>query len=371
MAVTAADTFVLRDHAADGWRRAFQVDVPVNRPNLWTPLAPQLSKLLGFLSGDEWGFTFRPDGLLPPLRSDVRRRTPVSDPSRSDCVALFSGGLDSALGVTELIQQGLQPLLVSHAATGDATFQDLVAPKLPSRMQRFSFNAYPSRDGENDVTMRTRSFQFIAAAALVAQTLHSFRGGDSIAVYVCENGLIALNPPLTPRRIGSHSTRTAHPYYLAMFQELLDAAQIPAKLINPHRHETKGEMLSRHAGGIGISAFASSTVSCGKWKRKNIQCGRCLPCMIRRASFHYAGVNDVTPYDTTQIRSALLSENRREDVLSVHVALKRRYERNIRSWVLQSGPLPLVEPERAAYFAVAERGMDELEAYFASQGLPV
>lgn len=371
MAVTAADTFILRDDAADRWRRDIWVDLPLCRPQVWEPLAAQLSELLGFLSGDTWRFTFRPDGLMPPLRSDVRSRTPVSDPSQSDCVALFSGGLDSALGVAELIDQGRRPLLVSHAATGDAQYQSIVAAQLPRRMQHFAFNSYPSRAGTTEISMRTRSFQFLSAAALAAQTLHSFRGGTSIDLYMCENGFISLNPPLTPRRIGSHSTRTAHPNYIALVQRLFDDAGIPVSIINPHRHQTKGEMLLRHASEPRISQFASSTISCGKWKRSGMQCGRCLPCMIRRASFHRASVADATRYSTPRLRQALLSETLREDVLSVHVALQRRYERHPKAWVLQSGPLPNDSIERAAYFAVAERGLDELEAYFASEGLHV
>lgn len=89
MAVTAADTFILRDHAADGWRRDISIDLPLHRPQDWVPLAPQLAELLGFLSGDVWEFTFRPGGMSPPLRMDVRRRLAVSDPSKSDSVALF------------------------------------------------------------------------------------------------------------------------------------------------------------------------------------------------------------------------------------------------------------------------------------------
>lgn len=371
MAVTAADTFVLRDEAPDGWRRAMSVDLPLFRPEIWTPLAPQLSELLGFLSEDDWEFSFRPGGRWPPLKSDVRARNAVSDPSKSDCVALFSGGLDSALGVAELINGGRKPLLVSHAATGDAMYQSNVAPQLPARMQHFSYNSYASRAGNNDISMRTRSFQFLAVAALAAQTLHSFRGVAPIDLFMCENGLIALNPPLTPRRIGSHSTRTAHPHYLLLVQRLFNSVGLPVRIVNPHRHDTKGEMLLRHVNEPSISRLASSTVSCGKWKRTGVQCGRCWPCIIRRASFHHASVIDGTHYRTSRLSDALSRKEEREDVLSVQVALRRRYDRRLKAWILQSGPLPNDQVERAAYFAVVERGMDELEAYFASQGLTV
>src|SRR5690606_16420429 len=79
MAVTAADTFVLRDEAADGWRREIEIDVPVIEPDRWNVLAPLLATTLGFLSGDSWSFSFRGGGLSPPSVLDVRHRA-VIDP---------------------------------------------------------------------------------------------------------------------------------------------------------------------------------------------------------------------------------------------------------------------------------------------------
>lgn len=57
--------------------------------------------------------------------------------------------------------------------------------------------------------------------------------------------------------------------------------------------------------------------------------------------------------------------------MSIHTALKRRYDRGLRSWVMQTGPLPQDLTERTALFSVVERGMDELESFFASHGLSI
>lgn len=370
MAVTAADTFVLRDDTADGWRRELEIDLPVVEPDRWTELAPLLEETLGFLSGDAWSFSFRGGGRPPPFKSEVRSLKAIAEPSRSDCVALFSGGLDSGLGVRELLARGRRPLLVSHAARGDHMFQGRVASLLPSMPQRFDFNAYPRRDAKTEGSTRSRSFGFLAVGGLAAQVLGAFRG-QTTDLNICENGLIALNPPLTSRRIGALSTRTAHPYYLSLVQQLFNALALSVRIVNPHRHETKGEMLARHAGDEGIERFASITISCGKWKRKNQQCGRCWPCIIRRASFLRAGITDQTDYEIPLLKTALASEKTRDDVLAVHTALIRRYDRDLASWVLQSGPLPDDGNERSACFAVVERGMDELEAFFEDQGLKV
>lgn len=370
MAVTAADTFVLRDDAADGWRREIEIDVPVVEPQRWNALAPLLAKMLGFLSGDSWAFTFRGGGLAPPSPLDVRHRSAI-DPSQVDAVALFSGGLDSALGVADLLDAGARPLLVSHATQGDKTYQAAVWGKLPKQPQRFLFNSYPTRGEDREITTRTRSFVFLTFAALVAQAVRTFRGVPAMDLHICENGLIALNPPLTSRRVGALSTRTAHPHYLSMVQELFDALALGVRINNPHRHETKGEMLARRSGHPNIRDFASSTVSCGNWHRKHMQCGRCWPCSIRRSSFHHAGLTDDTEYDTVRLVDALREEGSRDDVISIHTALRRRYDRGLKSWVMQTGPLPTDAMERGALFGVVERGMDELERFFASQGLTV
>lgn len=370
MAVTAADTFVLRDDAADGWRREIEIDVPLIEPKRWNALAPLLARTLGFLSGDSWSFTFRGGGLAPPSSLDTRHRAAI-DPSQVDAIALFSGGLDSALGVADLLDAGVRPLLVSHATQGDKTYQAAVWAKLPKQPQRFLFNSYPTRGGGREITTRTRSFVFLTFAALVAQAVRTFRGATAMDLHICENGLIALNPPLTARRIGALSTRTAHPHYLSLVQELFDALALGVRINNPHRHETKGEMLARRSSDPGIGDFASSTVSCGNWHRKHMQCGRCWPCSIRRSSFHRAGLPDGTEYDTVRLVDALGDKGLRDDVVSIHAALRRRYDRGVRSWVMQTGPIPTDATERTALFGVVERGMDELERFFASQGLTV
>lgn len=371
MAVTAADTFVLREDAADGWRREIEIDLPVVEPDRWAALAPTLATTLGFLSGDTWSFSFRGDGLKPPAARDVRYRSPLLDPSKIDAVALFSGGLDSGLGVMDLLGAGIRPLLVSHAPRGDKTYQAAVAALLPSPSQRFEFNSYPSRDCVTEITTRTRSFLFLTFAALVAQAVCRFRGVQAVDLYMCENGLIALNPPLTVRRIGALSTRTAHPHYLSLVQDIFDALGLGVKIKNPHEHETKGEMLARRASQANIAEFASATVSCGNWKRKNKQCGRCWPCSIRRSSFHHAGLADTTQYETENLVDALTDADYRDDIVSIHTALKRRYDRSLANWVMQTGPLPQDVTERAALYGVVERGMDELENFFASHGLSV
>lgn len=368
MAVTAADTFVLRDASFNRWNREFEIVLPLAEPARWQSVQRELEAALMFLSGDTWRFRFEPDGVWPPPMEAIRRRVDVVDLSKVDCVALFSGGLDSAIGVKDLIGRGDRPLLVSHAPRGDADHQNRVAALLPPSCQRMSVNTYPRLKNVDDDSMRTRSFQFLALAALACQTLASFRGLTAAKLYICENGLIALNPPVTPRRIGSLSTRTAHPRFLSGIQNVWTRAGIPALIENPYAFETKGEMVHARSEDEGFAHFVAETVSCGKWKRRNQQCGRCIPCLIRRSSLHAAGVADATPYEFDNLHEVMADPNGRDDLIAVQSAILRLRNLPMGRWVLQAGPLPAEAEIRQRYFAVARRGMNELEGYLRSVG---
>jgi hypothetical protein len=346
MAVTAADTFVMRGDAPDAWARYFEIVLPLVEPERWIAVKNELEAALMFLSSDEWHFEFVAGGAAPPSSSIIKRRKRVVDVSRVDCVSLFSGGLDSGVGAIDLIASGRRPLLVSHAPHGDADKQGKVASLLPTSCQRLSVNSYPRLQGADDDSTRTRSFQFIALGTIAAQAVASFRSRASVELFICENGLIGLNPPLTDRRLGSHSTRTAHPHFLESMGKILSTAGLPVTLNNPYRHTTKGEMIAVHAGRTGFREFAAETVSCGKWKRKNQQCGRCVPCLIRRAALHKAGIMDDTSYKDPDLLAVMQREKGRDDLIAVQAA---------------TGPAPAWSAKSPRHLWVA-RGFEQLWA---------
>jgi hypothetical protein len=365
MAVTAADTFVLRADAPNGWNRNFEIVLPLANPAPWNAIKLTIESTLRFLSSDTWRFDFVPGGATPPTAALIKSRNRVIDLSRADCVALFSGGLDSAIGAADLLAEKRRPLLVSHASRGDADKQDVVAHMLPAQCQRMSVNTYPTWAGSDDDSMRTRSFQFLALGALAAEAVARYRSSKNVDLLVCENGLIALNPPLTPRRMGSHSTRTAHPHFLERVQTILDAVGLPVRISNPYRFHTKGEMALKHAANETFRAFAAATVSCGKWKRRNQQCGRCVPCLIRRASLHAAAVADDTDYQYPDLQAVMSDEEGRDDLIAVQAALIRGGD--LERQIMNAGPIPTSIQDRAAYIDVAARGMHELRTFFRSE----
>lgn len=372
LAVIAADTFVDRGRwAANGWSRNLELNIPLTQPAIWTPVLPTLQRALNFLSGDQWVISVGSGGPRPPSQTSIRRKRKHIGISGADCVSLFSGGLDSLLGASKLVASGRTPVLVSHSYRGDKTYQHQLAPRLGKPLPWFEANAHPAKTGggPNDTSMRTRSFGFLAYGAVVASAVAAKRGAGQgpVDLFVPENGFIALNAPLTRRRIGSHSTRTTHPHFLSLVQEVLDAVGLPVRIVNEFRHQTKGEMMEEAVLAGRPADIFSQTVSCGKWKRKNTQCGYCVPCLIRKAAFFRAGIDDRTRY-RYDVRTAWKDPEIRDDLLAMVLASKEDTE-NLRTRAIASGPLPLLGLERDGWFGVHERGLVEVRSYLRSQGL--
>lgn len=368
MAVTASDTFVNRDDAADGWARDIQLTVAVVDPAPWIPVLPLLTRALNFLSGDVWSIKVVGGGAPPPVYK-VRTKF-VIDPKFCDCACLFSGGLDSAIGVLDLLKNGRNPFLVSHAYTHDAQRQVKVLKMLGGSLVRFGAQANPrgSFGVGNDVQMRTRSFNFLAMGVLMASALVG-PGNSRRTLFVPENGLIALNPPLTPRRIGALSTRTTHPHYLDLLQEVFNQVGLRVDIENPYASKSKGEMLKDCLDQVRLRQIADTTVSCGKWKRKRIQCGRCVPCLIRRAAYHGAGMKDQTDYqpEGEDLQHFLDHGADSDDLMAMLLAVRRLHTTDIGKWVAQTGPMPLSAVDIASRVDAVRRGMIEVGNYLKSQ----
>ena len=118
-AVYAADTGVSRErYADDGWTRMIDLSVPVAEPELWRHQHDHLSRMLQFLTGDHWSFTFRH---RPDEFQSFTKQPEEMDFTDFTQVSLFSGGLDSLIGAIDLLASGQRPLLVSHYWDGEAS----------------------------------------------------------------------------------------------------------------------------------------------------------------------------------------------------------------------------------------------------------
>jgi hypothetical protein len=372
LAITAADTFVNRREAADGWARDIHLLVALADPKRWRPTIPRLEKALRFLSGDQWTLEFSDgDDVRPASRPRVGNKLALES---CDSACLFSGGLDSAIGMVNLRSQGRKTVLVSHAYSHDASRQEEILRHVHGDVRRLALHAHPQQrlGHANDVQMRTRSFNFFAMGVLVAATVaNNLPRAKHVPLFIPENGLIAINPPLTNRRIGALSTRTTHPHYLSLIQSVLDMVGLRVQLSNPFARKTKGEMIQECRDQNLLRAIASRTVSCGKWKRTGEQCGKCIPCLIRRASFHAAGWRDHTSYRPpgNNLRDVLKLAVDSDDLMAMILAVRRLEERNLLSWVSKSGPLPSAEKDRSPLVRVVGRGMAEVKAFLESRQL--
>lgn len=368
LAVTAADTFVQRESSEDGWTRQFSLRLPLHEPSRWIALKKELESALHFLSGDIWDFEFCTGGYAPPEPYSQHSRFHLIKLKELDCVSLFSGGLDSAIGAIDLLTVGRAPLLVSHAYKGDKSRQDQIAERLNGRYSRFEINADPHHyQGVTDITMRTRSLNFLAFAAVGACAVQEVSQQKKVDLYVPENGFISLNAPLTPRRIGTLSTRTTHPYFIASIQQLFDAVGIPCQIINPYQFKTKGQMAHQCSNKQLLTEIVESTVSCSHWKRTNQQCGVCVPCIIRRASLHAGGINRDAGYTFQSLAKVMDEIDRRDDLIALRIAIAQKSTLKIGTWIAKSGPLPVAAFNN--FKQVFMEGLNEVENYLLSEGI--
>ncbi len=218
-------------------------------------------------------------------------------------------------------------------------------------------------------TLRGRSFLFFALAAMTADAI----GGDMV-VHVPENGLISLNVPLDPLRLGALSTRTTHPFYMARVDQLLRGLGLTVRLENPYALMTKGEMAKGCADLAFLEKAARHTMSCSSpgsrrydrdpAEREPKHCGRCVPCLIRRAAIYEAWARDDTPYRIPDLTAQVLDTNKAEGehVRSFQLALARLARKPARARFDIHRPGPLIDhPDRLAdYEAVYVAGMQEV-----------
>lgn len=367
LSVTAADTFVRRANTENGWTRRFSLQLPLHEPARWLPLKKDLERTLHFLSGDMWDFEFQEGGYPPPMPYRRRDRFQLVRLRGLDCISLFSGGLDSAIGAIDLLAQGRAPLLVSHAYKGDKIHQSQIAEALEGRYSRFEVNADPHLyTGETDITMRTRSLNFLAFAAVGACAVQAVSQQENVDLFVPENGFISLNAPLTTRRIGTLSTRTTHPHFIESIQGIFDAADIPCRIINPYQFKTKGQMAADCQNRKLLSDIVNNTVSCSHWKRSNQQCGICVPCLIRRAAIHAGRINEDIEYNFDTVADVLNETDLRDDLLALRIAVKQKATRKLGPWIADSGPLPVATFENLQ--KVFLDGLNEVEAFLKAEG---
>lgn len=371
-AVYALDKLTARSWAPDGWTREFKLALPVAAPKLWRAQQERLVEALNFLTGDQWKLSFskREHSLFRPRQR--RRRRPLS--IQPTVVCLLSGGLDSLIGAVDLLsgRPDDKLLLVGHhdgQMAGPLDDQTGLLQRLrteyPDRTAPLLVRVGHSGTAE-EITLRSRSLVFIALGTFAAAAL-----GTDVPLVMPENGTISVNVPLTPSRRGSCSTRTTHPHFMQLMRTIVAGLGGGGHLDNPLQFKTKGEAVTQCLNPRFLSSVANASVSCAKrghtstWKRRTANgCGRCMPCIYRRAALHAAGLDTETyglDICTGEVDVSSRSEQGPNDLRACFSFLKRSPStREIERMLITSGPLEAAALREHA--GVVERAMDEIRA---------
>jgi len=368
IAAYTADIRIPRHSAFDSWTRDIELQIFVYDLNTWQRCRRIAEDLLSFITGDHWTLSVRarPHSYQP----EQGHKPPSHSKLATEIAVLFSGGLDSFIGAINALETYGDVALVGHHGAGAGA---------TSRSQTDALNAirkaYPAErcpflqfwlsppkglSRESETTTRGRSILFFGLGVAVAEASKAKR------LVVPENGVISLNVPLSPSRLGSFSTRTTHPHTIELLRRLLSAIGINMAIDLPYRFSTKGEMLQGCKNQEALRAGVGVTMSCshpaaGRFTgSSNRHCGRCIPCVIRRAAIHAAGSGDPTEYIVKNILRPIEGETG-SDLRVVRLALDRFNGRPPAIVdVLKSGPLPGADAELQGYVDVFDRGLAEL-----------
>lgn len=296
-------------NSQDSWTREITIQLPVINSKLWNNTREHIIRMLNFLTGDKW------DVIFEERKQNYNNYSKKTRVSNYDIVSLFSGGMDSLISTINYLEENKKVVLLSHAGEGlTKNIQSKILEVLKNKYSKnnimhfdlwmtFHKNFIPN--GYTDNTTRSRSFLFISFAIFAMSGIPKIK-----ELNIPENGLIALNVPLDNLRIGSHSTRTTHPFYLTMWNELLNKLGVGITVKNPFWDKTKGEMAYDCKNKELLYKLIPISISCSshgkaRWDGLSPQhCGFCVPCLIRKSAVQkaFGSGKDETIYTKLSIK---------------------------------------------------------------------
>jgi hypothetical protein len=322
--------------------RRMELAIPIRRRDRWQ--SPEIHTLLEelafFLSDDDWTVRFverTADPRFAEGQAHLFAPKLLPDPR----VTLFSGGLDSLLGLVDAVASGAAESVLAISVVTHPRLRRVVdgvlaevrggsATAIQGLRLRVSMLG-PGRElDDREGSQRARALLYLAAGIVVAAM--AGRG----LLQVTENGPGAINLPGTPDQTGARTTRAMHPKTLALFARLASAVlDRPMSVVNTGLWRTKGEL----AASLGDGPLASPvqrTVSCDRFPYlpANRACGTCGSCLYRRIALNAAGLAhlDRKLYDTDVLDPTLPWSGRdllpllglRESVARLRTALGER-----------------------------------------------
>ena len=288
-----ADRLVAR---GPNWRRRFVIQAPVRDLGFWRRLdvAQALQDVLHYLTDDDWVVRFE-DAPWSVDRPQLQKIFPEQKPLAA---CLFSGGLDSLAGLAVDVSEAKFKTIVPVCCTA--------SPRLKAVQRKLLNGVFPNREvavrpvflsvaigqekgqySRNERTQRTRGFLFGCLGAVAA----SMAGANRLRIY--ENGVGAINLPLTAAQVGTQSTRSTHPLALYKLSRLLSLVFDEEFFLDlPFIFSTKGELCSRLAA-TKWRRLTGDSVSCDSFPLRTkgpVHCGECTSCLLRRQACWVAGL---------------------------------------------------------------------------------
>ena len=310
LAVHVADRLCRRnkkgahDHYLN-WTRQISVSLPLREPERWQDqlLTSRLSELLWFLTEDEWSFHFR-DRCVEGRPSETANFLSPMPPQPPVTTALFSGGLDSFVGLSEELDRRPHGSLVLFSATTNSRClqrrREFVQDIRRLGGDNIIHVAVPlglrQRDQESETdepSQRSRGFVFQVLGAVTALM------AGAKELYVYENGVGAISLPYTAAQLGAHNTRATNPLFLTRMSEFVSTVvghQFEVR--NPYLFRTKGKMCEALRDSQ-LQDLIGRTGSCDgfpllRWANKD-HCGYCTSCLLRRQALLAAGLEVAEP----------------------------------------------------------------------------
>jgi hypothetical protein len=302
------------DAAGSGWSRRLAVRLAVRDAAFWrrSDVGALLQSLLQWLTDDVWELE-----CLPGRRQHrfAESQLPLfSDrPRLGTRFGLFSGGLDSFLGAARDLDPARELVLVSATtspamgalqartisalrASGSRNLRSLI---VPVGLRTDAIRALTGGREAPEPSQRTRGLVFLILGAVSAVS------GGAAELRVYENGIGAMNLPLTEAQYGAHNTRAMHPETLVTAEALISlVAERDFTIVNPSFAFTKAQMCA--VVPDQLRAAVSETVSCdtGLTHRasRTRLCGMCTSCLLRRQAMRAGGLRDRDDAETASYR---------------------------------------------------------------------
>lgn len=287
-----ADREVPRGMGSDSphWHRHLNITVPVSDPDRWAQddLTNAVTELLNWLSDDTWDVQWkRMDGLR--LRSGQAQ---LLREGRPRSVILFSGGLDAVAGVAHFLpKHDLEAVAVFSNRVMQGYQRRTISAIRQARLgrdlefQQIDFSIQGGRR-DSEPSRRTRGLVFLCLGAAMALR----RGRNQLIM--AENGVGAINLPLTKAQSGAMTSRSAHPRTVDLFERMVSLATQEAFVVQtPFLTLTKAQVIDLLPANARAAVRSSESCDLAAAGRGSLQrrCGYCSSCLLRRMAFEASG----------------------------------------------------------------------------------